>query len=58
MLEESRTVDTALVAQYGHLLPDTLIRSTIDAADAPQVADADLAALAEAVLRSPGASSR
>ena len=53
MLDSSRTLDAALVERYGHLLPDTLIRTAIDVAGAPQVADADLAALADAVLRAP-----
>ena len=53
MLNAPHPLEAALVARYGHLLPDTLIRTVIGAAGGPQVADADVAALAHAVLRAP-----
>jgi hypothetical protein len=53
MLDRPETLDSTLLQQYGHLLPDSLIRRTVDAAPAAQVAQADLAALADAVRRAP-----
>jgi hypothetical protein len=53
MLDGPDTLDLTLRQQYGHLLPDSLIRRTVDAAPAPHVAQADLAALADAVRRAP-----
>jgi hypothetical protein len=53
MLDEAEALDRTLVARYGHLLPDSLIRSTVDAAPVPQVAHADVRALADAVRRAP-----
>lgn len=53
MLDEPDMLDRTLVEQYGHLLPDTLIRSTVHAAPAAHVAQADVAALADAALRAP-----
>ena len=53
MLDRPETLDSTLLQRYGHLLPDSLIRRTIDAAPAAQVALADLAALADAVRRAP-----
>ena len=53
MLDESRGQAPTLLGRYGHLLPDSLIRSTIDFAPAAHVAQADVAALADAVRRAP-----
>ena len=53
MLGESDNIDLTLVEQYGDLLPDSLIRSTVEAAPAAYVAQADVAALADAVRRAP-----
>jgi hypothetical protein len=53
MLDRPETFDLALLQRYGHLLPDSLIRHTVDAAPAAHVAQADLAALADAVRRAP-----
>jgi hypothetical protein len=53
MLDGPETFDLTLVQRYGHLLPDSLIRRTVDGAPAPHVALADLAALADAVRRAP-----
>lgn len=55
MLDEPEPLDRSLVARYGHLLPASLIRSTVHAAPAPQVAQADVSALADALRRAPGA---
>ena len=49
MLGESDMIDLTLVERYGDLLPDSLIRSAVDAAPAAHVAQADVAAPAEAV---------
>ena len=54
MLDRPDMPDLTLLRRYGHLLPDSLIRRTIDAAPAAHVAQEDLAALADAVLRAPG----
>jgi hypothetical protein len=53
MLDRPEALDSALLQRYGHLLPDSLIRRTVDAAPSPHVAQADLAALADAVRRAP-----
>ena len=41
-----------LTAEYGDVLPPTLITSTVAASDAEETARADVAALADAVVRS------
>ena len=53
MLDGLDTQDPTLLQRYGHLLPASLIRRTVEAAPAAQVAQADLAALADAVRRAP-----
>ena len=53
VLDDPSSLDSALVERYGHLLPDSLIRRTVDAAPAPQAACHDVAALADAALRAP-----
>ena len=47
------TSDVTLVERYGHLLPDSLIRSTIDTAPGTDQAQSDVAALADAARRAP-----
>jgi hypothetical protein len=53
VLDEPDALDLTLVDRYGHLLPEGLIRGTVAAAPAAHVAEADLAALADAVHRAP-----
>jgi hypothetical protein len=53
--DDPARLDLDLVQRYGHLLPEGLIRSTVQGAPAPHVAHADVAALADAVLRAPDA---
>jgi hypothetical protein len=53
VLDGPDVLDLTLVDRYGHLLPDTLIRGAVAAAPAAHVAEADLAALADAVRRAP-----
>lgn len=50
---EPDMLDVSPVERYGHLLPDSLIRTTVDAAPEARVAQDDLAALADAVRRAP-----
>jgi hypothetical protein len=53
VLDEPDVLHPTLVERYGHLLPDSLIRSTVDAAPAAQVARIDVGALADAARRAP-----
>lgn len=56
MLDESRTLDNALVARHVHPHPDIPSRSTVVAAGASRGATSDVAALAGAALRGPESS--
>lgn len=51
MLDDADDCQTKLVDRYGDVLPDSLIRTAVEAAAAPPVAEADVAALADAVVR-------
>jgi len=55
MLDRPDDLDRTLVHRYEHLLPASLVRSTLDASPAGPEAQADLDALADAVRRSPQA---
>ncbi len=53
MLDEHAQLDASLAEKYGDVLPDSLIRGMVDAAPGPDVAQADVAAIADAVRRAP-----
>jgi hypothetical protein len=53
VLDDHNLTDPSLTARYAHLLPDSLIQRAVAAAPAAAVAQADVAALADAVLRAP-----